>query len=322
MVRGMRSRTRLATALVSVVVVALVAAAPASAYLRNFHVAQGASPSNSTPIKGLVLPVGLCGGLGTGYIGGLAFVSPSLTKLAVTEMQPFGGFLYGGSATDTQSGNWRVFTRGMCAENTATPPTTGSAAAYVKGLTYRSATSSSNSVPVKSATARCPTGKTAIGGGARITTVSSNIALLGVQRVRGVTAIRAAAHEVDATGVSWKVRAIAVCANITSGTPTTDYINNVFQTVNPPTPASSNPSQTIFRGCPAGYVVVGGGGRILGGASFNNTNRDVALVRSEPFFNGSVWGWLAEGRETDPTSGTWRVNASVTCGTPNGGPPV
>jgi hypothetical protein len=303
------------------VVVALLAAAPASAYLRDFHVARGSSPMSSTPIKGRVLPVGLCGGIGSGYIGGLAFVSPALTKPAITEMQPFGGFLYGASATDT-IGSWRVLARGMCATNTATPPTTGNAASYVKGLTYRSATSSANSIALKSATARCPTGKTAIGGGARITTVSSNVALVGVRRVVGVTSVRTTAHEVDATGVSWKVRATAICANITSGTPTADYINNVFQTVNPPTPPSSDPSQTIFRACPPGYVAVGGGGRILGGAMFNNNVRDVALVRSEPFFNGSVWGWLAEGRETDPTSATWRVNASVTCGTPNGGPPI
>jgi hypothetical protein len=320
MVRGMRSRSLVGTALVSVVA-ALVAATPASAYLRNFHVVRGSSSQNSKPIKGLVLPVGLCGGLGSGYIGGFASVSPPLTKLAVTEMQPFGGLLYGGSATDT-TGGWRVFARGMCAENTATPPTPGTAASYIKGLAYRSATSRSNSLPLKTATARCPTGKTAIGGGARITTVGSNIALLGLQRAMGVTAVRAAAHEVDATGVSWKVRVTAICANVTSGTPTTDYINNVFQTVNPPTPPSSNPSQTVFRGCPPGYVVVGGGGRILGGAPFNNTNRDVALVRSEPFFNGTVWGWIVEGRETDPTAGSWRVNASVTCGTANGGPPV
>jgi len=306
---------------VSVVVVALIAAAPASAYLRNFHVAQGASPSNSTPIKGLVLPVGLCGGIGTGYIGGFAFVSPPLTNLAITEMQPFGGFLYGGSATDTQPGNWRVFVRGLCAENTAAAPTMGNAATYVKGLTYRSSTSSSNSVPVKSATTKCPTGKTAIGGGARMTGVTSNVALLGVQRVIGVTAVRAAAHEVDPTGVSWKIRAIAICANITNATPTTDYINNVYQVVNPPLSPGSGPSRTIFRPCAPGYVVVGGGARVLG-PGFENSNRDVALVRSEPFFNGSVWGWLGEARETDPTSGTWTINAAVTCGTPNGGPPV
>jgi hypothetical protein len=300
------------------VVVALIVAAPASAYLRNFHVVQGASPMNSTPIKGELLSVVPCNNT---YIGGLAFVSPPLMKLALSEAQPFGGFLYGGVATDT-TGSWRVFARGLCAENTAAVPTVGGAGSYVKGVVYRSSSSSSNSLPLKSATARCPTGKTVIGGGGRITTVSSNVALVGVQRTMGVSALRATAHEVDATGVSWKVGVRAICANITSGTPTTDYINNVFQTFNPPTPASSNPTQTIFRACPAGYVAVGGGGRILGGATFENHTRDVALVRSEPFFNGSVWGWIAEGRETDPTSATWRVNATVTCGTPNGGPPV
>jgi hypothetical protein len=305
------------TGMVSVVV-ALIAAAPASAYLRNFHVVQGASPMNSTPIKGQLLSVVPCGAT---YIGGLAFVSPPLPNLALSEAQPFGGFLYGGVATDT-TGSWRVFARGLCAENTATPPTGATAAGYVKGVEYRTASSSTNSVPFKSATATCPTGKTVIGGGGRVTSLSSNVALVGFQRTMGVRALRVTAHEVDPVGASWKVGVRAICANITSGTPTTNYANNFFQVVNPPTPASSSPAQFIFRACPAGWIAVGGGARILGGASFENTTRDVALVRSEPFFNGSVWGWFAQARETDPTAASWRVNATVTCVTPNGGPPV
>ncbi len=91
-------------------------------------------------------------------------------------------------------------------------------AQLVKNVTYVNSESASNSEIAKSAEAVCPTGKQAIGGGARVNgnlqdvaVTGSNPASVGATR----TGWQAFARDVEGTpGLNWSVEAFAVCAEL------------------------------------------------------------------------------------------------------------
>jgi hypothetical protein len=315
-----RIRVRAATMVLVGVLGSLVAAAPASAYLRDFKVVPDSTQTNSQDLKSGLVSVQPCGGV---YFGGAAFVKPPLGNVGLTELMPFGGLLYGAAETDSASASWSVEARAFCAQQTSTPPAQGSAAPYIKGVQIvREESSGLNSAPVKTAIVKCPAGKSAISGGGAINAATSNVAFTSMQRIAGGTSWRVTAHEVDSTSVNWKVEARAVCANITTESPYAEYVGGpVSQVFNPPLPLSSSSTKTIVRTCPPGTYLVGGGARVLG-PGFDTTTKDVVITRSQPLYTGISNKWVAEARETDPISASWALNAYIACAPLNAGPPA
>lgn len=309
-----RMQPRALLAVLITVLASLAAVAPASAYFRNYTVVSNSTPMNSVTLKSGLVSVGGCPGP---IFGGGASITPVLPNLGLHTAKQFGGYQFGGAETDGESPRWAVNGRGFCGENTATPPPAGGAGAYFKALQIVSRTSGFNSLPVKTAVARCPAGKTAITGGAELSDTTSDIALVSLGRTEGGRSWRVIAHEVDSTTARWSVEADATCANITTETATADYLNGYTSQVNPSTPSNSDSPKTITRTCPAGTpYVIGGGAGVLG-----NTPK-VVITRSSPGAAGLSNTWTVVARETDPTAAAWALNASISCVAVNGGPPA
>lgn len=96
-----------------------------------------------------------------------------------------------------------------------------SAALYaqlVRNVTYVNSTSNEDSEEVKAATATCPSGKEAIGGGARLNGELKNVAITGsnpYSNGSSRTGWSAYGHETGAgTTNNWSVTAFAVCAEL------------------------------------------------------------------------------------------------------------
>lgn len=309
-----RRKQRTLLAVLITLAASLAAVAPASAYFRNYTVRTNSTPFNSVGMKSGLVPVTGCPGP---IFGGGAFISPRIGNIGLHTAKQFGGYQFGATETDSESARWAVHGRGFCGENTATPPPAGGAGAYFKALQIVARTSSFDSLPVKTAIARCPAGKSALTGGAELSDTTSDIALTSLQRIENGRSWRVIAHEVDSTGSRWSVEAHAVCANITTETATTDYVNGYTAQFNPATPTNSDSPKTITRTCPAGTpYVIGGGAGVLGNAP------KVVITRSSPGAAGLSNTWTVVARETDPTGASWALNASISCVAVNGGPPA
>jgi hypothetical protein len=91
-------------------------------------------------------------------------------------------------------------------------------AQLVKNVTYVNSESASNTETAKSAEALCPTGKQAIGGGARVNGSLQDVALTGSNPASSGTTRtgwQAFARDVDnAPNGNWAVEAFAVCAEL------------------------------------------------------------------------------------------------------------
>lgn len=91
-------------------------------------------------------------------------------------------------------------------------------AQLVRNVTYINSESASNSEVAKSAEAVCPTGKQAIGGGARVNGNLQDVAVTGSNPSSSGstrTGWQAFARDVDGTpGGNWSVEAFAVCAEL------------------------------------------------------------------------------------------------------------
>jgi hypothetical protein len=88
----------------------------------------------------------------------------------------------------------------------------------VKNVTYVNAVSVENTEDAKTATANCPPGKQAIGGGARVNGELKEVALTGSNPAVAGNGLRtgwsAFARESTVTGGNWSVEAFAVCAEL------------------------------------------------------------------------------------------------------------
>jgi hypothetical protein len=91
-------------------------------------------------------------------------------------------------------------------------------AQLIKNVTYVSGESASNNEIAKSAEALCPTGKQAIGGGARVNGNLQDVAVTGSNPASSGTTRtgwQAFARDVEGTpGLNWSVEAFAVCAEL------------------------------------------------------------------------------------------------------------
>ena len=91
-------------------------------------------------------------------------------------------------------------------------------AQLVKNVTYVNSESASNNTIERSAEATCPTGKQAIGGGARVNGNLQDVALTGSNPASSGTTRtgwQAFARDVDNTpGGNWSLEAFAICAEL------------------------------------------------------------------------------------------------------------
>jgi hypothetical protein len=91
-------------------------------------------------------------------------------------------------------------------------------AQLVRNVTYVNKLSNEDSEDAKTVTAECPSGKEAIGGGARVNGELNEVALTGSNPFSAANGARtgwsAYARESTATGQSWSVEAFAICAEL------------------------------------------------------------------------------------------------------------
>jgi hypothetical protein len=176
----------------------LATAGPASAAVPGLVRIVASSPSNSADPKTVTAtcPAGkrlvgtgaeITGGLGEVVIDDLR-PNPGLTANTVTAYE-----------ADPLAANWRVTAYAICANP-------------LPGLERRTASSASNSVDPKAATATCPSGKRLTGLGGEITGGLGEVVLDDLRPNAGLTASTVTAYEEDPLATSWRVTAYAICA--------------------------------------------------------------------------------------------------------------
>ncbi|MET0305998.1 MAG: hypothetical protein ABW196_07190 [Solirubrobacterales bacterium] len=87
-------------------------------------------------------------------------------------------------------------------------------------------------------------------------------------------------------------------------------IKNVSYETKESTKNDDGNSKTITAVCPSGKQVIGGGSRVLG------PNTKVVISESAPSAadsSGKRVGWVASGREIEPETGEWSVEAYAIC---------
>lgn len=299
-------------ALIAIAVLMSLLPAPASAYLRDEGFVLRSTSSNSQALKSkdTACPSG------QKAISGGAFVDPFGPNLALQSAGPLysvGKFVTAAAETDPVSDSWRLRDVVHCFQATNNSPNfflVANGEPYIKSVSTMNRLSSSSSSGTKTEDVDCGPGRTAISGGARIASTSSNIALQATSRTAGASGWQARAREVDSTSSSWRLKVYAVCANVTTESGASDYAHPI-QLRSATTSLSSSSSRHEFQGCPLPAPlqrVIGGGAAVLGSGS-SRASRNVALTESYPF--GQRWD--ARARETDPTSSQWRLRVWVVC---------
>jgi len=304
--RGRRTYRRLLPALLGVVALGLIGAAPAAAYLRDFSTAGLSSVINSQTVKSVSVP---CGGKLALGAGG-AVVSP-FGNLGLNNLWVFFGqhnAFNGGAETDAIGARWLVTGRAFCATQTAVPPG-GAGAPYIKNVSWKNRTSAANSNAFKAVAATCPAGTTAIGGGGEL--IGPNALAFDSVR-RGGGGFRVRAHEVDSTTAGWSVTATAICANITSVPPGAQYVGGA-----PITGPDTGPgpihtgTAAATASCSGGQKIIGGGAYLTGVAPGSPPPADVVLTTSRPISNTT---WLGRARDTDPPNQAYHLQVRAVCG--------
>ena len=285
-------------------------ALPATAWgwARNFTVVQNTSASNSLAAKSVTAncPAG-AGAVGTGGL-----VSPALSNLGISQLGGGTASTLRASEADSVSGSWSASVRAFCLAQQSFAPAAGTAASFVKGIEVVESQTVANSTAAKSATAQCPAGKTAITGGGSLGNGSQDLAFSSLQRIEGGTAWRVNGHEVDDVSTGWQLRARAVCANISTETQTSDYVNaNGAQRRGFSSSSGASPRKTLTVTCDAPRRALGGFAQVTNSTQTGPGPNGVVLTRSEPTSEGL--GWSVEARETDPTDQGWRLAIDTLC---------
>ena len=308
LVRGSRSTTLVVTVVVSAAV-ALIAAAPAGAYLRDFQTVGLSSVLNSQTVKSVSVP---CppGKLALGAGG--AVISP-FGNLGLDNLWVFFGqqrTFNGGAETDALGARWLVTGRSFCASSVPVIPL-GGGGPFIKNVSWKNRTSPANSTAFKSVVATCPAGTSAIGGGGELTGATNDLAFDSVRRA-GAAGFRARAHEVDATNVGWSVTATAICANITSVPPGAQFVGGagINAPDTGPGPIHTGTSAATAS-CSGGQRVIGGGAYLTGVAPGSPPPADVVLTASRPI---SSTTWLGRARDTDPPGQAYHLQVRAVCG--------
>jgi hypothetical protein len=180
------------------------------------------------------------------------------------------------------------------------------AGAYLKDFQAVSVSTPSNSNAIKSQQFTCPGGKSAISVGASIPAIP-NLGLSTLARFSNGFFDRA--NETDSEPLSWALTIRAWCALITNTKPNVGgaatYIKNVSIERNQSS-SNSNAFKSVQATCPAGSTTVIGGGGFIDGAT-----NDVAFDSVQRLQQGRVL--RVKAHETDPTDGSWAVEAHAVC---------
>jgi hypothetical protein len=176
-------------------------------------------------------------------------------------------------------------------------------AATVPSASVVSALTPFDSTANKTITARCPSGKSVIGGGARVNG-AQHVVLTRQEPVQsGTTGSYVVAASEDQTGFAgiWALQAYAICADPPPG----------LQIVSATSSAGSPAFQSVIVNCPAGKFAIGAGGRVNGG---------LGQVDLSTIAEGGTWSTrtTAGGTEDiDGFAGTWSVTTFAVCVTPS-----
>lgn len=279
-------------ALGGVVVIQVVAAAPASAVPGLTRVTVlSATDSVAQKTATALCPVG------TRIVGGGGRVqefSMQTRRVALNRLQPVptlagsqDGYVVSGAETAPgTTGTWRVQATALCATQPA-------------GYEINSVETAPSSASVQQTTSGCGSGRVVIGGGARINNLNGQI-VLQVARPSGPGDIyRGQGHEdADGVGTNWTVTAYSICANPLPG----------YEVIFGESPeAGSESVKTAFAECSPGKVLVSTGAAISFTASGS-----VGLLGAVPFGEGTQ-GIAAE---NTPTSENWDfIVATAICAT-------
>jgi hypothetical protein len=286
--RILQTRTALLAAGATVAAV-FAAAALASVPGLGFAGKSSATDSSATKTASVA-----CASAGKAVIGGAGRAKGPAGRVALNGIFPTGGGVQvsGAETGGGTASNWFTRAWAFCATGHPTPDW---------NVAYVVKDGPSDSTAEKSITAACGTGQKLIGSGGRVLAPSSDAskvllyAITPLPDLSGVTA--AAAERGGSTSDSWRVEAIAVCANPVPG----------LQLAKADTPVDSSSPKAATAKCPAGTKAIGAGGQLGGKA--------VALTAEIPLQH--LAGVTARGSEIGGgTSGSWLLTAYAICATP------
>lgn len=260
----------------------LTTAAPASAVTGLEKVFSPSSPTDSQSSKTVTArcPSGKQVVGGGGWVHAVDRYAED--NLALTQLRPFDSYRDGYTVTAEEllytSGNWWVQAYAICADS-------------MSGHQIVTGTTSYSSQAKQHAKAVCPSGKRAIGSGARVNYASTGEVALQIARASGSGDITRAQAREEANGYSgnWNVTAYAVCV----------YPPYGYEVVYGDSPERDSESTKTARAtCPNGKRVHG-----AGAATIFNAPAGVALQVVYPF--NDLSRTMAHAVETSSTSADW-----------------
>jgi hypothetical protein len=289
----------------------LGAAAPASAYLRDFQAVSSSTAAESASVKATSVncPAGKLA-IGTG-----GSVVPSFGNLGLDNLWVYYGQnrAYDGAAeTGPLASAWRATGQAFCATSVGIVPL-GGGGPFIKQRFITRANGVSNSLFSKSLRAFCPGGSTVIGGGGAINTASRDVALTQMGRISD-GAWQVSAHEVDFTSTPWSLTAYAICANTTTVPPGAFFVGGagIFAPDTGPGALRFGTGLPVFAHCPAnGSKIIGGGAFLTGATPGSLPPPSVVLTASNPFGDTA---WAAFARDTQPPFEGYHLQVRAVCG--------
>jgi hypothetical protein len=247
----------------------------------------------------------------------------SVTKRPDLALNLFGASSFpptiGATEADPLSAPWKLSGEVYCASIGPANPEAGQAASALKDVSIH-ASGFNSAANAKGATAECPEGKRAIGGGAALSEFSE-LGITQMKRLRDPHGYRVRAQELDPLDGAWTVSSRVICANITTETATADYA------VGPITASASTGIDTLnvksaTANCPAGASVIGGRAHLQDAQGDLVPPAEVVLTESAPDGTGDdVDKWTAVARETDVIGSEWSLHVVVLCAEMDAGPP-
>jgi hypothetical protein len=160
------------------------------------------------------------------------------------------------------------------------------------------ATSASNSEPIKSATAHCPAGNRVFGGGAEIINGGGGVTLATMLPFHGANGDGYSVAATERPGAyleNWSVKAYAICGPAIPG------MEIVIS-------ATTDPSKVTSANCPGGKVVVGTG------AAVGSTRQGAVLGEVSPgFFTSSGYFVYVTAHRTFSPPPDFAVIAAAVC---------
>lgn len=184
---------------------------------------------------------------------------------------------------------------------------TAGPAAAIPGLANVSVATAFDSSDFKSVSAPCPAGKRVIGGGARLTFATGEVAITHLAPDAAGTAYEAQAYE-DADGFAgnWGLTVTAVCANMPPG----------YTIVTAASPMASPATASAIATCPSGLRVLGTGGSVSPGRGvvlLTGVIPESILPSRVRVTGAEIAGGFAD---------TWNVQSWAICVVPVGAQPM